>query len=110
MSADSQYEHEFMPPNAGWQHRGNGGVYAPIDASKNKALPWIAFSWFLSGGAVLGLIIGSIVAPSLIDSRVEARVARAEALSELARKEASTAKDIVDLEVQRRKAREELKQ
>jgi hypothetical protein len=109
MSADSQYEHEFLPPNTGWQHRGNGGVYAPIDASSNKALPWIVFSWFLSGGAIIGLLIWSILAPSLIDSRVEGRVAKAEAMAELARKEASVAKDIVDLEVQRRKAREEIK-
>ncbi len=84
-------------------------LYQGTDNSTNKALPWIAFSWFLSGGAIIGLIIWSIVAPSLIDSRVEARVAKAEALAELARKEASVAKDVVDLEVQRRKAREEFK-
>lgn len=79
------------------------------DNSVNKALPWIAFSWFLSGGAIIGLIVFAIIATSLIDSRVEGRVAKAEALAELARKEASVAKDVVDLEVQRRKAREELK-
>lgn len=80
-----------------------------IDNSVNKALPWIAFSWFLSGGAVIGLIIWSIVAPSLIDSRIEARVAKAEAVAELARRDAAIAKDMMDVERAKRIAREESK-
>jgi hypothetical protein len=108
MSGESEYDCQ-QQPRAWWQHNGNGGVYAPVDASQNKALPWIVFSWFLSGGALIGLVILSIVAPSLIDSRVEARVARAEALAELARKEASNAMDMVDLDRQTRKAQEAVK-
>lgn len=89
------------------------------DQSVNKALPWVAFSWFLSGGAIVGLIVAVLAMQGRIESegravkaevaaQVEARVARAEALAELARKEASTAKDMVDLDRAKNKALEEL--
>ncbi len=42
-----------------------------IDASSNKALPWVAFSWFLSGGAIIGLILMALLVPKLIDYRVD---------------------------------------
>jgi len=109
MSEDSQYEHEFMSPQNGWQHRGNGGVYAPIDASSNKSLPWIVFSWFLSGGSIIGLILLAIILPSYVDSKIEGRVAKAEAIAELARRDASISKDMVDLDRAKLKAKEELK-
>jgi hypothetical protein len=41
-----------------------------VDQSVNKALPWVAFSWFLSGGAVIGLILMALMVPRQIDSRV----------------------------------------
>ncbi len=49
---DCQWRNEFGQPLAGWQHRGNGGVYAPIDASQNKLLPWIAFAMLIAGIAI----------------------------------------------------------
>lgn len=45
----------------------------------NKALPWIAFSWFLSGGAIIGLILMALLMPEIIESRVAAGVASAKA-------------------------------
>lgn len=57
-----------------------------------------------------GLWIATIIfAPQLVQSRIDAGNARAYALAELARKEASTAKDMVDLDRAKAKAREELK-
>lgn len=48
-----------------------------IDQSTNKSLPWIAFSWFLSGGSVIGLVMMALLIPHVIDSRVAAGVAEA---------------------------------
>lgn len=50
-----------------------------IDNSVNKALPWVAVSWFLSGGAIIGLILYALLMPSVIDSRVAAGIADARA-------------------------------
>jgi len=50
-----------------------------IDHSVNKALPWIAFSWFLSGGAIIGLILMALLMPKIIDSEVAAGTAQARA-------------------------------
>jgi hypothetical protein len=58
----------------------------------------------------VGLWVATMVfAPQIVQSRIDAGNARAYALAELARKEASTAKDIVDLDRAKAKAREELK-
>lgn len=57
-----------------------------------------------------GLWIATMVfAPQILDAKIKAGAADAYALAELARKEASTAKDMVDLDRARAKAREELK-
>lgn len=48
-----------------------------VDQSVNKALPYVAFSWLLSGGALLGLILMALLIPQLIDSKVAAGVADA---------------------------------
>lgn len=50
-----------------------------VDQSVNKALPWVAFSWFLSGGALVGLIMMAILMPNLIESAVGKGVAQAKA-------------------------------
>lgn len=56
-----------------------------------------------------GLWIATVIFwPQIVDAKIKAAVAPSYALAELARKEASTAKDATDLEIQRRKAREEL--
>lgn len=47
-----------------------------IDQSQNKALPWIAFSWFLSGGAVIGLILMALLQPALMDAKIEKAAAQ----------------------------------
>lgn len=86
------------------------------DNSVNKALPWVAIACLLAGMS-LGV---SLMSQPIMDAKIERakaelladfsqRIARTEALSELARKEASTAKDMVDLDRAKAKAREELK-
>ena len=89
------------------------------DNSSNKALPWVVVA--LLAGAALALALDArydrteaiaaaiLVAKAEMRAELESRVARAEALAELARKEASTAKDMVDLDRAKRKAVEELK-
>lgn len=59
----------------------SGTLNQEIDASnrKNDALPWVAFSWFLSGGAVVGLIIMAIMQPRMLESAVNEAVALARA-------------------------------
>ena len=90
----------------------------------NDALPWGVIGAVFGGmGFAMGLaalLVLCIGGPAYMDARAgrmqaELRaefaqgVARSQALAELARKEASTAVDTVDVEVQRRKAREEIK-
>lgn len=110
---DSEFSHGW---GTGWTNRGDGGVYAPISQSVNPGLSWAAAVF--GGGALFAVLVMAILKPWETADRAvaaelrvefEQRVSRTEALAELARKEASTAKDITDLEVQRRKAREELK-
>lgn len=60
---------------------------------------------FLSSGL---WIATAIFGPALMDAKVERGAARAEALAELARKEASTAKDIVDIEKSKVQAYQDL--
>jgi hypothetical protein len=57
-----------------------------------------------------GLWIATMVfAPQIVDAKIKAGSADAYALAELARKEASTAKDLVDKDRAKAKALEELK-
>ncbi len=71
---------------------------------------------FLAIGAIglsllsTGLWVATMVfAPQILDSKIKAGSADAYALAELARKEASAAKDMVDIDRAKRKALEELK-
>lgn len=66
------------------------------DNSVNKALPWVAISWFLSGGAVLGLVLMALMVPQLIDSRVNAAIAEVNATANTARQDARIALDKVE--------------
>lgn len=52
-----------------------------IDQSVNKALPWVAVSWFLSGGAIIGLFLMALLMPRYIESRVSQGVSEAKAAS-----------------------------
>ena len=53
-----------------------------VDQSVNKALPWVAFSWLLSGGAIIGLFLMALLMPEVIDSRIAAGIADARASME----------------------------
>jgi hypothetical protein len=79
MNAEADERNEFGLPVA----RIIGGERSPltgnIDQSVNKALPWVAFSWFLSGGAIIGLILMALLMPKIIDSEVAAGTAQARA-------------------------------
>ena len=58
----------FPPIEVTAQERANQTTN--VDQSVNKALPWVAFSWFLSGGAIIGLILLALLLPQYVDSRV----------------------------------------
>ena len=97
------------PPIASGRDTNHASGASVVMVDSSRLLPLVMLSCFLSGGAVLGVLLLALLLPPLIDSRAEARVARAEALAELARKESSTAKDMMDVERAKRIAREELK-
>lgn len=61
--------------------RSNQTTKVDVDNSnrKNDALPWVAISWFLSGGAIIGLILMALLMPEVIDGRVAAGISDARA-------------------------------
>lgn len=46
-----------------------------IQIDSTKLLPWVAFSWLLSGGALIGLVLMALLMPEIINARVSAVVA-----------------------------------
>ncbi len=88
-------------------------VTAKVDQSHsgnvNHHLPYLIGLAVMATAALMGVLIMLWRGPDYLEALAEARVARAEALAELARKEASTAKDMVDLDRQTRKAQEATK-
>lgn len=74
----------------------------------NHHLPWLVMIAVLSGAALFGVIVIMWKGPQYTEAVAKGESARAIALAELARKEASTAKDIVDLERAKVRAYEEL--
>lgn len=85
-TVDEDDRNEFGFPSAHVTAHERSNQTTHVDQSVNKALPWVAFSWFLSGGALVGLIVIAILVPSLIDSGVAKGVAegRAAATQEVA--------------------------
>lgn len=70
----------------------------------------VAIAALAVGFLATGLWVATaIFGPQLVQAKIDAGAARAEALAELARKEASAAKDMVDLDRQTRKAQEAAK-
>jgi hypothetical protein len=74
---DERNEYGLPPVSVTAQERAYQTTH--VDQSVNKALPWVAFSWFLSGGAIIGLVLMALLMPELIDSRVAAGIANARA-------------------------------
>jgi len=105
------------PVNVSTITGGTVPVNAKVDQSNsgnvNHHLPWLMVSAILGAiGTTLGIVLlclWLISGPEYLRAIAEARVAKAEANSELARKEASNAMDIVDLDRQTRKAQEAAK-
>lgn len=102
---DNQFWHEFQRPAAGWENKGNGGVYAPIDASTNKALPWAVLAAMFGGMGFAGVLVLSMLKPwETADraARAELRAEFAELLAEQqsaidrAKQDAAIAKDWTD--------------
>lgn len=86
-----------------------GGSYAKAEVHDRTSL-FVSIAALFVSGIVAGLLVAMcILIPELIEAKIQAGAARSEALAELARKEASTAKDMVDLDRAKAKAREELK-
>ena len=56
-----------------------GNFHQEVDQSVNKALPWVAFSWLLSGGAIIGLILMSLMIPAYVDSKMAQAVSESRA-------------------------------
>lgn len=78
-TAETEERNEFgLPPISVTAHE-KANQHTEIDNSVNKALPWVAFSWFLSGGAIIGLVLMALLMPEIIDSRVAAGIAEARA-------------------------------
>jgi hypothetical protein len=92
--ADERNDWGFPPIEVTAHERSNQTTN--VDQSVNKALPWVAFSWFLSGGAIVGLILVALLVPQLIDSRVSAQLSKAQADMHLAETNALLAKDRTD--------------
>lgn len=59
--------------------RGNYRQEVDNSRGKNDSLPWVSFSWFLSGGAIVGLILMALLMPQIIRSEVAKGVAEAKA-------------------------------
>ncbi len=88
-------------------------VTAKVDQSHsgnvNHHLPWLMVNAIIGSAALMGVLIMLWKGPEYLAAIAEARVAKAEANSEIARKEASNAMDMVDLDRQTRKAQEAAK-
>lgn len=87
---ESQVRNEFGMPFAGWVHRGNGGVYAPVNTSVNSALNWAAA--LFGGGAIVGVLVICLLRPWQSDDRA----AQAELRAEFAQRFAAVEKDAGD--------------
>jgi hypothetical protein len=61
-----------------------------------RVVPWIAFSWFLSGGAIIGLTVLAVMMPQLADSKIKAGIAPAEERARTAETNARVALDKVE--------------
>lgn len=78
-TADEDERNEYGMPVASIRGGERSPITGNIDQSVNKALPWVAFSWFLSGGAVIGLIMMALLMPQIIEAQVAKGVAQAKA-------------------------------
>lgn len=59
-------------------------------------MPWIAFSWFLAGGAIIGLAVQVVMSPQITDSKIAAGIAPAEERARTADVNARVALDKVE--------------
>lgn len=79
MNADAEARNDWgFPPVEVTAHE-RANQTTQIDQSVNKALPWVAVSWFLSGGAIIGLIVMALLMPEIIAARVAEGIAGAKA-------------------------------
>lgn len=76
--ADDDERNEWgLPPVLADAPYNRGAINQQVDQSVNKALPYVAGSWLLSGLAIGGVLLLALLMPYLIDSKVAAGVADA---------------------------------
>lgn len=84
-TADDDDRNEYgMPITANVPHN-RGNFHQAVDQSVNKALPWVAFSWLLSGLSIGMTVFMLAAAPAYIDAKVAAGSAKAEATAQTAK-------------------------
>lgn len=76
---DEDTRNEYGLPVTATVPDNRGNFHQAVDNSVNKALPYISFSWFLSGGALIGLIFMAVLMPQIIEAQVAKGVAQAKA-------------------------------
>lgn len=76
---DEDDRNEFGYPAANIHAHERAYQTTTVDQSVNKALPYVSFSWLLSGGALIGLLLMALLMPKIIESEVKAGVADARA-------------------------------
>lgn len=114
MESESEWPCNWTQINGG---PGTQPLTAKVDnrnsGNVNHHLPWLMFAAILGAiGTTLGvvtLVLALTVGPRYLEALAQSKSERAVALSELARKEASTAKDLVDKDRAKAKALEEIK-
>lgn len=105
---------ERRPVNVTTINGGGTPLTADVDNSHsgnvNHHLPWLVMIAVLASAALMGVIVILWKGPQYTEAVAKGESARATVLAERAMKEASTAKDMVDIERAKVKAYEELKQ
>jgi ABC-type phosphate/phosphonate transport system substrate-binding protein len=75
---EEDLRNEYGMPVSAHVPDNRGNFHQAVDNSQNKALPWIAFSWFLSGAALIGVMLMAVLMPQMMDAKVKAGVAASE--------------------------------
>lgn len=75
---DEDSRNEFGYPAANIHAHERAYQNTTVDQSVNKALPWVAFSWFLAGAALIGVLLLALLMPQIMDAKIKAGVAASE--------------------------------
>jgi len=95
-TAEEDDRNEYGMPVTANVPANRGNFHQSVDQSVNKALPWVVFSWFLSGGSIIGPVLMALLLPQIIDAKVKAGVAASEERARTAEVNARIALDKVE--------------